>query len=41
VPTVRTGPVIGFIAQLVLLAGLAGTVGLGAAGWLAGLAVER
>jgi phosphatidylglycerophosphate synthase len=39
VPTVRTGPVIGLIVQVVLLAGLAGTVGLGAAGWLAGFAV--
>jgi len=39
VPTVRTGPVIGLIAQVVLLVGLAGTVGLGAAGWLAGLVV--
>ncbi|RZU76624.1 phosphatidylglycerophosphate synthase [Micromonospora kangleipakensis] len=36
--TVRNGPVLGLIAQFVLLAGLAGTVGLGAAGWLAGLA---
>ena len=36
--TVRTGPVIGLIGQVVLLAALAGTVGLGAAGWLAGLA---
>ncbi len=35
--TVRNGPVLGLIAQFVLLAGLAGTVGLGAAGWLAGL----
>jgi phosphatidylglycerophosphate synthase len=37
VPTVRTGPVIGLIVQLVLLAGLAATVGLGVAGWLAGV----
>lgn len=36
-PTVRTGPVVGLITQIVLLALLAGTVGLGAAGWLAGL----
>lgn len=36
--TVRSGPVIGLIAQLVVLAGLAGTVGLAAAGWLAGMA---
>jgi phosphatidylglycerophosphate synthase len=38
VPTVRTGPVIGLVAQVVLVAALAGTVGLGAAGWLAGIA---
>ncbi len=37
-PTVRTGPVIGLIVQVVLLATLAGTVGLGVAGWLAGIA---
>lgn len=37
-PTVRTGPVIGLIFQIVLLAGLAGTVGLDGAGWLAGMA---
>ncbi|WP_156313158.1 CDP-alcohol phosphatidyltransferase family protein [Micromonospora sp. HK10] len=36
--TVRTGPLLGLILQSVLLAGLAGTVGLGVAGWLAGLA---
>ncbi len=36
--TVRTGPAIGILAQFVLLAGLGGTVGLGGAGWLAGLA---
>lgn len=36
--TVRTGPVIGLIVQIVALAVLAGTVGLGAVGWLAGLA---
>jgi phosphatidylglycerophosphate synthase len=36
-PTVRTGPVVGLIVQTVLLAVLAATVGLGAAGWLAGL----
>lgn len=36
--TVRNGPLVGLIVQFVLLAGLAGTVGLGAAGWLAGLA---
>jgi phosphatidylglycerophosphate synthase len=38
VPTVRTGPMIGLIGQLVLLAALAGTAGLGVAGWLAGVA---
>lgn len=37
-PTVRRGPAIGFVVQIVLLAGLAGTVGLGPAGWLAGTA---
>ncbi len=36
--TVRTGPQIGLIVQIVLLAGLAATVGLGVAGWLAGAA---
>lgn len=36
--TVRTGPVIGLIVQIVVLAVLAGTVGLGTVGWLAGLA---
>jgi len=35
---VRTGPVIGLIAQLALLAALAGTTGLGAAGWVVGVA---
>ena len=34
---VRTGPVIGLIAQLALLAVLAGTVGLGIAGWVVGV----
>ncbi|WP_442932419.1 CDP-alcohol phosphatidyltransferase family protein [Micromonospora sp. NBC_01699] len=34
--TVQSGPKIGLIVQVVLLAGLAGTVGLGIAGWLAG-----
>jgi phosphatidylglycerophosphate synthase len=38
VPTLRSGPIIGLIAQVILLAGIAGTVGLGAAGWLVGLA---
>lgn len=36
--TVRNGPLVGLILQFVLLAGLAGTVGVGVAGWLAGLA---
>lgn len=36
--TVRTGPLVGLIVQIVVLAVLAETVGLGAAGWLAGLA---
>ena len=36
--TVQLGPAIGLIAQVVLLAALAGTVGLGDAGWVAGLA---
>jgi phosphatidylglycerophosphate synthase len=36
--TLRSGPVIGLVAQIILLAGIAGTVGLGAAGWLIGLA---
>lgn len=36
--TVRTGPVIGLLVQIGLLALLAETVGLGAAGWVAGLA---
>jgi phosphatidylglycerophosphate synthase len=38
VRTVRTGPLIGLSVQVALLAALAGTVGLGAAGWLAGAA---
>jgi phosphatidylglycerophosphate synthase len=37
VPTVRTSPVVGFAGQLAILATLAATVGLGAAGWLAGI----
>ena len=37
-PAVRTGPLIGLTGQLVLLAVLARTVGLGVAGWLAGAA---
>jgi phosphatidylglycerophosphate synthase len=36
--TVRTGPVSGLIAQLVLLAVLAAAAGLSGAGWLVGLA---
>src|SRR6516165_1529111 len=32
-----TGPLVGLIAQVLLLAGLAGTVGLGVGGWVAGL----
>ncbi|MFI7024880.1 CDP-alcohol phosphatidyltransferase family protein [Micromonospora sp. NPDC049900] len=36
--TVRTGPQIGLIVQIVLLAGLAASVGLGVTGWVAGLA---
>ncbi|OKI62393.1 CDP-alcohol phosphatidyltransferase [Micromonospora sp. CB01531] len=36
--TVRNGPLVGLIVQFVLLSGLAGTVGLGVPGWLAGLA---
>jgi phosphatidylglycerophosphate synthase len=38
VPTLRSGPIIGLIAQVVLLAGIAGSVGLDTAGWLVGLA---
>src|SRR5262249_35133194 len=38
VPTMRTGPLVGLAGQLVLLDVLARTVGLGAAGWLAGMA---
>src|SRR6266540_3639333 len=38
VSTVRAGPLTGLIVQVVLLAGLAGTVGLGRAAWLAGTA---
>ena len=34
----RTGPATGLIAQLLLLAVLAGTAGLGAAGWIVGVA---
>jgi phosphatidylglycerophosphate synthase len=38
VPTVRSGPAIGLIAQAMLLAVLAGTVGLTLTGWLVGIA---
>jgi phosphatidylglycerophosphate synthase len=38
VPTVRTGPAAGLVGQVVLYAALAQIVGLGVAGWLAGLA---
>jgi phosphatidylglycerophosphate synthase len=37
VPTVRTGPVIGLLAQVVLLAALAAADGLGVVAWLAGV----
>jgi len=37
VPPVRTGPVIGLIVQVILLATLAATVGLGVPGWLLGV----
>jgi phosphatidylglycerophosphate synthase len=37
VRTVQAGPVTGLIAQVLLLAALAGTVGLGGAGWVVGL----
>lgn len=36
-PNVRTGPVKGLLAQLALLMGLSATVGLGVAGWSAGV----
>ena len=35
---VHPGPVIGLIGQLIVLCGLAGTVGLGPAGWFMGMA---
>jgi phosphatidylglycerophosphate synthase len=38
VPTVLTGPTIGLFVQVVLLVAMASTIGLGAAGWLAGVA---
>jgi phosphatidylglycerophosphate synthase len=38
VPTVRNGPIAGLAGQLLLLEILSRTAGLGAAGWLAGLA---
>ena len=37
-PTYRTGPIVGLTVQVVLLAALAVTVGLGPAGWLAAVA---
>jgi phosphatidylglycerophosphate synthase len=37
VPAFRTGPLIGLIVQVVLLAMLAATAGLGPAGWLIGI----
>ncbi len=36
--TVQAGPLTGLIAQLLLLAALAETVGLSAAGWVVGVA---
>ncbi len=36
--TIRSGPLTGLSVQILLLVGLAGTVGLGAVGWFAGLA---
>ena len=36
--TVQIGPVIGLTGQLALLSVLAGTIGLGLAGWLVGIA---
>ena len=36
--TAQAGPALGLIAELLLLAALAGTVGLGAAGWIVGAA---
>jgi hypothetical protein len=38
VRAVHIGPVTGLIAQLMLLAALAGTVGLSGAGWVVGIA---
>jgi phosphatidylglycerophosphate synthase len=37
VPTVRTDPALGLIVQIILIAILAGTVGVGAAGWVTGI----
>ena len=37
VRTAQAGPVAGLMAQVLLLAALAGTVGLGVAGWIVGL----
>ena len=36
--SVRVGPLIGLVAQVALLAVLAGTVGLSSSGWVVGLA---
>jgi phosphatidylglycerophosphate synthase len=38
VPAFRTGPIVGLIGQVALLAALAATAGLGPAGWLVGAA---
>jgi phosphatidylglycerophosphate synthase len=37
VRSVQTGPIVGLVSQLALLAALAATIGLGAAGWSAGI----
>src|SRR4051794_32117102 len=37
-PTVRTGPVLGLIFHILVLAALSASVGLGALGWVVGLA---
>ena len=41
VRTAQAGPVAGLIAQALLLAALAGTVGLGVAGWIVGFDLRR
>ena len=38
--TAQAGPVAGLIAQVLLLAALAGTVGLGGAGWVVGVSLR-